>query len=53
VARAEAKFDVDLSRYDIVDHGPWRDTVRSIHAAVCAERAADAEFEEAAENQSA
>ena len=46
VALAEQQFEVDLSQHEIVNSGPWRDTVRSIHAAVNTEQAAEDEFEE-------
>lgn len=45
VALAEEKFNFDLSGYDIANHGPWRDTVRAIHAAVNAELDEQARFE--------
>jgi hypothetical protein len=44
VAMAEDEFNVDLSRYDIVNSGPWRETVRSIHAAVNTELNEELEY---------
>jgi hypothetical protein len=45
VALAEEAFSVDLSQQDIVNVGPWRDTVRSIYAAIKAELDAEAEYD--------
>ena len=45
VALAEEEFGVDLSHHHIIDEGPWRDTIKSLHAAVNHEIQADAEFE--------
>jgi len=50
VALAEKEFDCDLRNHDIVNKGPWRDTVRSIHAAIHAEVAAEAAFERECED---
>jgi len=46
IALAEEEFNVDLSNHDIVNEGPWRDTVKSIHCAVNAEKKAESEFME-------
>lgn len=46
VALAETAFAVDLSRYEIVNSGPWRDTVHSICEAVNAERQLEAEYQQ-------
>lgn len=45
IALAAETFDVDLSRHEIVDTGPWRDTVRAIHAAIVAEIAEESEYQ--------
>jgi hypothetical protein len=45
VALAEEAFGVDLSRYDIVSEGPWRDTVRSIARTLNAEMAEEESYE--------
>ena len=44
VALAEKEFDVVVSHYEIVNRGPWRDTVESIHAAISNEFLAEAEY---------
>lgn len=53
IALAEEAFDCDLSQHEIVDSGPWRETVRSIHTAIHAEIAADETFERDCDNEAA